>query len=555
VIGLVAYGSSLLTPSLFGDDWWYVIKGCVDNTLQCPMWGQTRPLMFCWSQLICKLFGPSVVAGHAVSIVVSILLGVLVYALLVRLLPQDHLFNLMAAAIFLVHPAVFVRTWITASNLQMGLGLFLASLLLLAHFWRAGGWWACLASLMLLVVSFGVYESQAGLAVAASVALFTVGTSRSLARRLALLTPAMLAFVFVIWRMWGQGSVGIERGYSAELLSLSPSLLLSRLLLGYRIVLQWSWTSAFYHLFGTVDSLVPAGLGTLAFLLAGVVVIVALAAALVHGSRGSSMRQADDKAQTGDPARIRRFAAVGLGGLVGIGFGYLPAMAHSPPGQGFASSRHNVLPGMGAAFLLSAVLACVSVTVGSRWRRTSLVFVLLALPFLGVGTAMQIQQRVDTAQSWREQIAVWNQLFESAPNLADGTGVYVVMPAHPYPWAPRPFEDGYWGLGTSAALSMFYANDSLHGYFIYDDLPMPEFVAEGIMRPWGVVPYDRMLMFRYERDTGRLAQLEQVPTDLLSSVHPTAELDPDLVLRVPVAGSSLRSMVSPEAGWSCSIKD
>jgi hypothetical protein len=163
---------------------------------------------------------------------------------------------------------------------------------------------------------------------------------------------------------------------------------------------------------------------------------------------------------------------------------------------------------------------------------------------------MQIKQQQDTARSWQEQTAIWNQLFELAPNLADGTGVYFVMPAHSESWSPRPLEDGYWGAGTSAALSMFYSKDSLHGYFIYDDIPPPRFIEEGVIRPWGVVPYDQMVMFRYERDADRLTLLQQVSKDLLDGITPAVGLGLDRILFTPAASSELRCLVEPDTRHS-----
>jgi hypothetical protein len=204
----------------------------------------------------------------------------------------------------------------------------------------------------------------------------------------------------------------------------------------------------------------------------------------------------------------------------------------------------HILPAIGAAVALAAILTIVASLLQQRRGRARAVFIVLTVPLLSIGVATQIVVQQETRVAWSEQKSIWQQLFHIAPDLAGDTGIYLSLPSYQDRLSVRPFIDGSWGAGTTAAVRMFYCNDNLHGYFTYDDFAPSEFRSDGIVRPWGVVPYDRVLILRYERKTGELVLLDRVPAHPLGDPAPIRQsLGIDRILYDEGCQSTLRELV------------
>jgi hypothetical protein len=90
---------------------------------------------------------------------------------------------------------------------------------------------------------------------------------------------------------------------------------------------------------------------------------------------------------------------------------------------------------------------------------------------------------------------------------------------------------------------MFYANNSLNGIAVMQGIRPIEFLQAGIVRPWGVVPYDQAIMLKYDQASRQLVLLPEVPAALLGGGRPAAPLGLDRILPGPAPSSPYRRLV------------
>ncbi|MBE9573240.1 MAG: hypothetical protein IMF11_21640 [Proteobacteria bacterium] len=545
-LGLLVYGSSnsMLMPMLFGDAWGN-LKNVIDGTFHCPQWDSLRPLSGCWFQFMYYLFGLNVIAYHVASLVATMLTAVLLYLLLDRLLPKHRIFNLIAAMLFLTYPTDYTFCWtIIGVNLRIPIIIFLSSCLLLIHFWRGNGWWAWVGALILLVFSLGVYEIHIGLTAGGAVALFVLSRRHSLPRRMAILAPALIAVLFAILRWSTQLAAGTAFGWSTESLGLSPSALIFRLISGYRISLLSGWLVELRRLFQRMEW---QGEHTSAWAIVVLTAVVALMALMVTLILKLKPLKGDgfDKAHPTTLPTLRQQFMIGLGGLLALGAGYIPIIIAFCPTLAFGRTRANILPSVGAAAVLAAGLAMVVTLLGHKGRQATLLFILLATPFILLGGATQIAVRQESEIAWSDQKSIWQQMFEIAPDLAPGTNVFLLLPEYDHHLRVKPFLSGPWGF--SSALSLLYGHDDLQGFFIYDRRKSLRFTEEGIIHPWPryspIVPYDQALLFQFNRDTGNLDLITELPPNMTGIARPISDLCTGCILTQPGQQTNLRWLV------------
>jgi hypothetical protein len=543
-LAAIAYGGGVATPSLFGDDWHFAVKSPAEGLLRCPDFAEFRPLGACWVVAAHLLADTDVVALHALKILTAWLLAALVYLATAALLPRWTGLALAGGALFLVSPTVYARNWITGASVQYPIILFLTGFVLLVAFLRHGGLWRWVLGALLTLASFAAYEMQFGLALGAPLFALIVYRGRSLARKLGMLTLSLAAVAFAVWRVWGQSAVGISAGsYGVEQLSLSPGYLLSTFVAGYRLQFQWSWAGTMLYFWpGLTTEGAHAHLAATVVIFLLMVFWTFVAAVLVRVC-ARRLERGKDEPWRHRIAELRRLGVVFLGGLAAVGLGYVPIAALIAPSLDYGGSHANLAASIGGSVAIAALLAMAATVLQPAGRARQILLALLVTPLVFLGMVTQIAVQRESAVAWDQQKDVWRQLFALAPDLADDTGVYLLVDVDASPLRPLPFMDGEHGLGFTAALQLFYANDSLHGIAVMQGVRPIEFSQAGIVRPWGVVPYDQAIMLKYEQSSRKLVLLSEVPAELLNGGRPASSLGQDRVLQGPAPSSRYRRLV------------
>ena len=463
VVSLVAYGSSAFTPSLLGDEWG-ILNGHISvQGIACPDWPTPRPFGHCLLWFVHGVVGLNIYAYHAVAIIASFLSATLLLILLEQLLPSWVTFNSAVATLFLVYPADMTRTWL-AGNIVYAVALYLAAACFLAAFWRYGRWMTWIAGMAILLLAVGTYEVPLGVTIAMSVGTFVWAKHRSVSHKLALLTPALVAVLFSAWRWLWQLSVGTAYGYSVEYISFSPAILISRLIYGYRVNLQWGWTSAVLSLLPPIE--VSAKLAQILAILtlAGVILLPALLVSFFTRTQSVAIQTTAHNPEAYN--RIRGVVKIAAVGLAALGAGYLPGILGFFPGMEYPASRTHHLPSIGAAIFICAIFFGLASLLTSDPRRSKQVALAGLVPLMLLGTASQLSVQQQVHRAWVDQKQIWQSLFGLAPDIAEGTQVVLVLTGYEQETrGPGPFISGPWGM--SGALTTLYGANVLHGYFAY----------------------------------------------------------------------------------------
>lgn len=568
-LGLLAYGLCLSTPALFSDDWAMAVRWNIEDTWQCPNWMQTRPLRACYDVMLYQAFGLNIFAFYIVTIIVNILIAIAFYFILDDLLPSNfRLFNIIVAALFLIYPSDYTHGWLAATSVKFPVLLFLISFLLLIYFWRRGWWWLWGASMLLLLISLGFYELHVGLVLLSSSILFWLARDRPLNHRLAILTPLIIVILFVFWFMFGTKLVGIVQIYSSDLVTISPQIVIPRMISGYRISLQWAWTEALLYFFpGLTNYSSRTNLNaTIVFVLIPllVVVLASYVARRIYSTDSLGINSTKVKQWEA----ITGFASIGLIGLAIIGAGYIPVISAFDVWVDYDISRYNSLASIGAALVICSLLAILATYLSHTGRQATFIFLAGILPFVTLALCAQLSVQQTRLVAWQQQKSILYQLFQLAPNLKDDTGVYIFASSYPKTLGPRPFTDGGLGLGMTSALTMLYGNNSLHGLFHYGD-PSKYFTKEGIIReglglilgnpsptpkpdPTSkvplvdvpvLIPYEHVVIFEYQPQNGQLTLLKKLPADWVSELGFNPDLGLDQIITAPSPDTHLRWLV------------
>ncbi len=543
IASLLVYAIGMSAPSLFGDDWWN-LKLAVDGAMKCPGWLDLRPLHRCWPLLLYNLFGVNVVAFHVATYVITLLLALILYFVFDGLLPGWPLLNLIIATLFLVYPSDFTHSWLSGGIVKFAFLPFLLGCLLFAKFWRGRSWRFWASGLVLFALSLAVYEAQLGLMVAGSIGLFALSGNQKPRRRLALLAPTVLAGLFAVWRIAVSPTVTANGGYGLELISLNPTVVISRLILGYRINLQWAWTEALVYFLPYLRADNEHTQFYASILVIGFPVLFALLARCAFQLAGWKNQDRVSGYLVRQVTTIKHLIILCLIGLVIIGVGYIPTLMLFPTGFDYIRSRYNSLSSIGAAVSLGAVIGILAIGTQSDKRRGWIVLTVVALLFIALGGATQIEAQQEAITAWKHQKAIWQMLFRLAPNLRNNTTVFVYIQPQPgNPWTPAPMMDGEWGLGATSAVDLFYKNDTLHGLFLEIDPYQLETKDAGVQRPWGVVPYNDILLLEYNYRSSQLNLLTAVPSQLLAHNLESIRLEPNEILPGRMGGSKWRLLV------------
>ena len=500
LIGAVAY-VPLYQTIIFSDDWSYLVMPMAQRTLTWFNAADRRPLVNAPAALLDAIVGVNVDVWYVLAWLVTVSLALLIYWVMQRLLPARLRYvALLSAALALVYPADLSKMWLTHTLLgRVAWLMTLVAMNALISFVQRRQWRYLVLATALAVFAPLFYEAALGVLMALCVLL-------ALAKRQPwVLLPAGLNAAYMLWRSLGYNLVGIDDPYLTEI-TLDPGQLLNRLILGLKSLL-WGWTEPVRNWLALPNNGLAGALIVAAIILLWVVGWLLTRRWLTRSANGTSRRE--------------WLTLLGLG-LAFACAGYFPILILYEPNLDSVQSRVNLWAIPGAALSIVAFLALVARWLTRdhlprlQWFVGSAVAVLLS-----IGLATQLTVRAEAATAWREQTHVWQDLFELAPQLADGAAVYFVLPGYNdrvgYVNTGRLPLSNSWE--ATAALNVLYDRTTLHGDVV---LPDTGGVAEPELTPTGVrdfvtgrlIPYSATVFVRYAGTPRHLRLVTDLSSEL-----------------------------------------
>lgn len=533
-------------PAIYSDDWSSFVKPMVDGNAPWLDWAARRPLEYAPRRLLSELFGLNVPISHIVLGTLNVLAAIQFYFLLLRFFPKKTVVASVSAAIFLVVPVDYTRTWLTMIHIRIVLCLLFLFAWLMSDYVEKGRPVALLGALFVLGFSLGMYEAQLGLALAWCVWLVLSERKIEWKRRIAVLSPFLFALLFAVWRTFGVTQAGISDSYLGEM-QISPVVILGRLMLGFK-VLVWGWTEPLRRAFGFNGNWLPMLLLLLS------VAIFELGFFFLDRRRSSDAGFRFRGWQQFE--EIRALVVLFGLGIVLIVAGYIPISFLYEPNLDGLVSRVNLFALPGASLALVSVLYGSALIMARHQRQVRLLLLAGSVPLIALGFLTQVWVQHDIRGAWVEQKQIWAEMFDLVPNLTDDTMVCFVLQGYQdrvgfANWRRTPLSANW---EVAAALQVLYGNDSLWGEVLFPDLETHGeaiLVEDGVINPWTgkKIPYDRALFVLYNGDTGHLSVVDDVQSEL-SVTWPTPTYAPyERITGSDSAESPPVEEQSPDLAW------
>jgi hypothetical protein len=129
-------------------------------------------------------------------------------------------------------------------------------------------------------------------------------------------------------------------------------------------------------------------------------------------------------------------------------------------------------------------------------------------------------------------------LIGKAPNFEDNTLVLLILPGFEdrvgyRNWKREPLDHSREVTGT---IRILYNNPDLTADFIYLDIDVDNestLTIDGLFNSWTglVTPYQQIVAFQYDNDTGRLDLLEEIPPRWVEGAVQPIKLNPGRILK------------------------
>lgn len=506
LLSVSAHAAELQTPSLFGDDWG-VLSEIVNVDNLCHLSGSfLRPFSGCGYSIFREFAGTNVSAYQAISLAINTASAVMLYVVLNEIFSSWRVFNLFVASLFSIYPATIYHHTIQRAFLQpVALFFFLFSCLLLWKSFanRKSSHSYLFSSILILIFSLLVYESHIGIAIGFSLILFCYARVSFGKWQLRFFVPVLITLVIAIGRYLSQLQVGVAFGYDSSNMTSKLSDMVSRLLIGYRVMLQWSWTGGIRKALPSHGWIVEALLWVGVFLLA-----IALMGVVLHLWQDDKTNF-KDRSQSFPISTRSNYWLVILGFLL-IGAGYLPSITVSVPGLGWIDSRLNEIPSIGASILIVALLMLlIRKIVPLNWIATVLYILLVPMLFIATITHQSVWR--DTLRAWGIQQDIWSQLRTELPHITSDRIIVMFLPEcginEGWITGPPPIAQGPYGF--SGALSILYDDPDLRGRFFYDfgDTIFTGSALEISGYLATTIPYDELILLEYDCQRQYLSQI------------------------------------------------
>ncbi len=534
-------------PALYADDWTNGIEMLVNGSAQWVDVSNRRPLLSAPFLLQYRLFALNVSGQYLVIWFLYVVMAFLVYQIVSRFpLLRQHSFSLVVALLFLVYPTNYTHMWLTMLHIYLGFVLTLLYGYLLLRFAENGRWSILALALACLLISFGLYEGAIGLAAVWPLVLLFRFRQTRLSVRVSLITPLLLSGGFAVWRAFGQQTLGVEDHYVSQIAT-TPALLLSRLILGYRISLKWGWSYPIQQFLPWIPGTIAAFL----FLVALALILVWLVRwAMEKGHIGESK---GDISPWSFPQRVtnaRPFSFLALLGLGLVGVGYFPIILVFLPTLNSFESRFNLFATVGGTLFFAATAMIFSLLMARNQRQARHLFLAATLPFITLGTATQAAVQYQTRVAWLEQKAIWQSLLAVAPDFVDDTLVLFILPGYQdrvgyQNWHRTPL---YASWDATSAVRLFYDNPTLSADVFFPDINTemePVLMSDGLFTKDTAVltSYAKIAAFVYESDTKTLTQIDELPNGLVRNIEFPVTFCSSCVLHEYIMHNSVRRLV------------
>ncbi len=513
VIGVIPV-ALFYAPVLYYDDWASTVEWAERGYLRLVDPSSGRPFQLVSRLVLYELFGLNIHAFYGVLLALNVFAAAQIYLLGRRIAPSAEMAAWAAAAIFLIYPADFTRTWLTMSSIKLVLCLALLFANLTLTYVESGRRWTLVTGLGCLLLSLGAYEGHFGIAMAWCIWLLVAKRGTARRRGVILVGVALVASLFAVWRVVLAPRIGMGAQY-VEAIETTPSVLVDRLLFGLRI-LVWSWNDPVTRAL-QLQSTIEAGL-----IIAGAVAGSWLVMALIERKRGQ--KGSEEHFTPGRWTALRRPVLAFFAGVALAAAGYLPMITIYRPNLGGIDTRVNLFATLGASVAIAALLWAGGLAFARTRPAANRLVIASALPLVLWGMGVQAWVQHDISQAWNEQKAIWSELFQICPKLQDNTRVYFVLPGYQdrgwlVNWQRLPLSVVW---EASSALRVLYGNNSLGGDVVFPDLGLtsgaPEFTTQGIVDYFSkqTTPFSEAFFVSYDGMPRRLRVLE----------------DPDLALQL-----------------------
>ncbi len=530
-------------PSLFLDDWGIIVKPWKTGNIP---WFEAsgRPLLYTPWLIGHALFGENVPLYHFSLWALQVTVGVLVFAIARQFPPFKRTpIALALALLVMLYPTDYTATWLTMLPICVTRVLALLTAYLITKFANTGSRAALVVALGTLIFTYSIYEASLGFTVAWSFIVLVQWGQLSWRRRLAVLSPALVSALFVIWRVLGPRILGFqERAYLLAEVPLTLSTFPYALSTGYKVILGWGWAEPIRRFVPFLTS------NVLAFTTLALVVLITcfVVGALPIKQPAASWTWRDRR------PLLRQTLFAGAAGLALISAGYIPQILVTFPNLEGTYSRINFYASLGGAVFTAALLLAGATIIARSQQQSTYVFAAGIVPLVMLSIATQLGVRYDARISWEDQKSIWQDLFVAAPRFADDTTVVIVLPGYQdrtgfQNWRFPPLSASF---EVSPAIQLFYGNPTLRGEIVFPDLQTP---LEPYLTPIGVIdrftdkltPYNQTVFFRYDRASRTLTRLTAVPAALVQGATADIPLPSGLVTNTPPTDTSMRYLVSP----------
>ncbi len=508
VISGVAFGA-YFSPVIYFDDWPEMIQRYYNHSLGWVVPTISRPLSQAFYKLLFTIFGLNISALYLVKIALLCIAAVQIYFLAKAILNRGWLVPFVFASIYLIYPADFTRMWL--DMISPGWVITLLYAWLLYKYLQTGRVWFLILALICFIVPLFEYEGQLGLAAAFAGLCFMLSKKPiKEPRRWLLLTPVLLAGLFVLYKVGLQPVFlnVIERRVGRT--SLAPGDLIPRAIEGGLILFR-GWIYPIYSLNGSKR--LSAGLLILAAVLCSG--IVSLATRWTHA--GTVFTWAEKRHE------LRHLSVIGL---AGVGFtlaGFLPAITFIAPLLAGVSTRYDIFAIPGAALVLLALIWGWAVILAHHPGQTQWILLAASLPFIFIGVFSQVLVQREAQSNWQEQKILWSHFFQAIPDLTPDTHLVMIISnntRHKPRYAERDlYETSPYNQEFSAALNVFYGDPSLGVDFQFPQYPskyQPVLVELGakIYKGNQFYPYSQLLLVTYDRATQQLKIVKDIHAEM-----------------------------------------
>jgi len=523
VIGL-SYGA-FYAPILYSDDWSHIVEGLAGNRWRFIDLSSRRPLVHAPILLVYSIFGLNIHVFYLVLVLCQWVSAVGMHCLLGKI-NLDSLLTLLLVLLFLVYPADYSRMWLNMLHVRFVYVLLVVYAWSLFIYQDRNHIAALVVALLCLLISLGIYEAHLGVALGWAILMFFRSKRLSLPRKLGVLSPFILAVAFSLWRTYGIGRAGVHDNY-LELVQLAPSMLLSRLVAGFKVLI-WAWIEPFRQAFGGGPDLAFTYSSNWRYYLviAGVIALGWIGVMLL-GRKGSF----EDVLSRDDRLREIHLAALLflVGGLFVIA-GYLPIVTVYMPNLVQHDSRANLFALPGASLCFVALFYMTSILLTRHRKQVRELLIVSVIPLLIIGAVTQVWIQHDAQVAWEDQKAIWARLFELVPDAVDGTQMLLVLPGYQectglVNWNRTPVS-AQWEVRS--AIRVLYGNATLSGDVFFPDLcSRVELRQDGVVSLWtqDVTPYAEIVVLVYDGGTRQLRLAENLQDDL-GLKWPTPDYDP-----------------------------